>query len=417
MQNISRNTFFMENEQHLNKMVLSLMRWAYLSPPLLILGKIVGVFKEVSYTNLFFIMIVTLAFLFFLDRHYAKHSESPTEKYILLGTLELIIAAISVIPGLCLFLSYLIVPICSCLYFDKKFTRRLLILGYVVMILSLVYRGLFTWSVYMGTVTRSEWIFAYSVGMSIEYIPCAVGLYFIAQAAFETMYRVTTKNANMRATQSELIKSFVGIIEPRDVASSVHIKRVGAYTSLICKKLREYGYYANELTTDVIEYIEDAAPLYDVGKTKVAPELLAKKGKLSEEEFAKVKLHTEYGARLIDAEFGDVEDAAYVRTAREIALSHHERWDGSGYPNGLIEAGIPVGARIVAVVDALDALISPRPYKEACSLDEAFVVICEQSGAQFDPLVVKALMQLKEEIRAYNESESVAAADMSGAGI
>jgi putative two-component system response regulator len=152
------------------------------------------------------------------------------------------------------------------------------------------------------------------------------------------------------------------------------------------------------LDEEEVSLIERAAPLHDVGKIGVPDAVLLKPGRLTPQEFRVVQAHTELGADILAQG-----SSRLVRAAREIALTHHERWDGTGYPQGLAGEAIPLWGRIVAVADVLDALMSERPYKRAWTPAEALAELRAQAGQQFDPRVVAAL---EEELRGQEEAGS-----------
>ena len=126
--------------------------------------------------------------------------------------------------------------------------------------------------------------------------------------------------------------------------------------------------------------------------------ILNKPGKLTPEEFEKMKTHTTEGSRIVGEVLGDVEEPEYMEIARQVAMSHHEKWDGSGYPQGLKQDEIPLCARIMAIADVFDALISKRCYKSAFPVEEAFAIIEQSSGSHFDPVIAATFLELKPEI-------------------
>ena len=144
-----------------------------------------------------------------------------------------------------------------------------------------------------------------------------------------------------------------------------------------------------------------AAPLHDIGKIKISDVILLKPAKLDAEEFAKMKTHSEEGREIIRNILTIIEDEGFLRVAQNIAAYHHEKWDGSGYPEGKKEDNIPLCARIMAIADVFDALVSKRVYKEAYPLDESFKIIKESSGTHFDPELVKAFLNIRDKIEAY----------------
>jgi putative two-component system response regulator len=167
----------------------------------------------------------------------------------------------------------------------------------------------------------------------------------------------------------------------RDEETSQHMRRVGILSALLALSLgRPWG---------EVDLIRLAAPLHDIGKIAVPDYILRKPGKLTRAEFDQMKTHTFIGHQILGAGPSDV-----LRVAAQIALSHHERWDGTGYPQGLGGIHIPFPARITAIADVFDALTHARPYKEAWSLEEALETIEEESGRQFDPELVPAFLSL-----------------------
>lgn len=178
--------------------------------------------------------------------------------------------------------------------------------------------------------------------------------------------------------------------EYRDRDTGTHIKRIGRYSILIASNLG--------LSSAEIENLGYAAPLHDVGKIGVPDHILMKPGKLNPEDWEIMKRHTVIGAELLRGS-----EAEFIKMAETIALTHHERWDGSGYPAGLRGAEIPLCGRIVAVADVFDALVSKRPYKAPYTANDAFLIISEGKGTQFDPDIVDAFLVDKKRILAILE--------------
>jgi putative two-component system response regulator len=193
--------------------------------------------------------------------------------------------------------------------------------------------------------------------------------------------RVQERTAELAAAQIEIVERLAQAAEYRDDVTGQHTQRVGRAAARMAAALG--------LPKDDVDRILRAAPLHDVGKIGIPDAILLKRGKLTVEEFDHMKRHTTIGARLLAGS-----RHMLLQCAAEIALTHHERWDGSGYPRGLRGTAIPLNGRIVAVADVFDALTSERPYKRAWSTEEALAEIQRQSGRQFDPDVVAAFMRL-----------------------
>jgi hypothetical protein len=192
--------------------------------------------------------------------------------------------------------------------------------------------------------------------------------------------------------QEKIIFSLSNIIESRDQITGDHIHNTSEYVAFIAGKLLEEGAFPDVLTPEYADLAVKAAPLHDVGKIQVSDTILCKPGRLTPDEFEKVKFHTDYGKEIMAEIIGDIEDSDYLEIASKMAFSHHERYDGKGYPLGLGDEQIPLCARIMAVADVLDALLSKRHYKDAYSLEKTKEIMSEEFGKQFDPVVLSALL-------------------------
>ena len=192
--------------------------------------------------------------------------------------------------------------------------------------------------------------------------------------------------------QEHIISGLANLIESRDLETGAHVARTSEFVRLLAEFARADGVYREHLDDRAIALMYRAAPLHDVGKIVVPDEILKKPGKLTQEEFALMKRHAAEGGRIVREVLGSVADSAYLSMAEQIAECHHERWDGSGYPAGLAGEDIPLCARIMAIADVYDALVSERCYKKAMPAAEALAVIREESGTHFDPSLVRVFL-------------------------
>lgn len=208
-------------------------------------------------------------------------------------------------------------------------------------------------------------------------------------------------NERMINLQNNTIIGLANLIESRDGETGGHVKRTAKYVSMLAKAAQSAGYEADTLTDDYIDLLGRAAPLHDIGKIAVSDTILKKPGKLTDEEFEQMKAHASLGGDMIRDVIGGIEDIEYVNLAVDIARYHHEKWDGSGYCSGLAGEDIPLCARIMALADVFDALISERCYKAPLSLDEAFKIIENSAGTHFDPRLVPLFLGLRSEIEEY----------------
>lgn len=199
--------------------------------------------------------------------------------------------------------------------------------------------------------------------------------------------------------QNNTIIGMANLIENRDGDTGEHIKRTSKYVELLAKEARKHNYHSEILTDHYIDLLIKAAPMHDIGKIAVKDSILKKPGKLTGEEFAEIQSHAAEGARIIRDVLGNIEEKEYVEIAASVAAGHHEKWDGSGYPLGQKGEEIPLCARIMAIADVYDALISKRCYKNAMSPDEAIAIIKESAGSHFDPTLAQIFIEQKEEIK------------------
>ena len=193
-----------------------------------------------------------------------------------------------------------------------------------------------------------------------------------------------SQGVRIEKIQNNLITTLATAVEERDQCTGGHIVRTEEYVSKLVDKIRKKEKYA-KLPRLYFRNVVMAAPMHDLGKIKIPDHILNKPGKLTIEEYEIMKKHSEYGAQVIQSSMRNVDDDSYIDVAINIAKYHHERYDGTGYPEQLKGEDIPLEARIMALADVYDALISKRPYKEAFSKEKALEIIKDGAGTQFDP--------------------------------
>ena len=211
--------------------------------------------------------------------------------------------------------------------------------------------------------------------------------------------QVKKRTLQLEALQDALIISMASLAETRDNETGHHIRRTQHYILELAKHLAQKPKFALDLPPKKIELIYKTAPLHDIGKVGVPDRILLKPGRLDPEEFDEMKRHTVYGREALDAAAKTLgTEETFLTTAREIAYYHHEKWDGSGYPVGISGENIPLSARLMAIVDVYDALISRRPYKEPMTHEQAYKIIFDGKGTHFDPDAVEAFGEIQEAI-------------------
>ena len=207
------------------------------------------------------------------------------------------------------------------------------------------------------------------------------------------------KNETISRMQENLIITMANLVESRDENTGSHIKNTAAYTRIIMEELRKEGHYTEKLTDEYMADVVRSAPLHDIGKIHIPDAVLNKPGKLTDEEFALMKQHTVYGGQVIEKTRPASGNTSYLDVAKDLATYHHEWWNGRGYPEGLSGEAIPLSARIMAVADVFDALVSKRCYKPGFTFEKSMDIIREESGTHFDPLVAGAFLNAADEVR------------------
>lgn len=204
--------------------------------------------------------------------------------------------------------------------------------------------------------------------------------------------------------QNEMIMGFATLVENKDGNTGGHIRRSSAYVKLIARRLKKNKKFRSLLTRDYLSHLEQSAPMHDIGKIGISDAILQKPGKLTDEEFHRMKEHAALGGQIIRETFGHLFDQEYETMAYQVARYHHEKWNGRGYPDGLKGEQIPLCARIMAVADVFDAVSSRRCYRDALPLETCYGIIRQGRGEDFDPDVVDAFLSDTAQVeRIYSE--------------
>ena len=223
-----------------------------------------------------------------------------------------------------------------------------------------------------------------------------------------------TEKINLEAHSRELMRqlsqaqqvtilSLAKLTEYRDLETGTHLERIMKYTEILAHELSGLDSYSSYITEEYILDLVSSCPLHDIGKVGIPDNILHKPGKLTSDEFDIMKNHTIIGGDTIRDAEEQLQSRSYLELGREIAYSHHEKWDGSGYPHGLKEENIPLSARIVSVADVYDALISKRPYKDAYTHQTAVSIIKKTEGTHFDPSIIDAFARCEPLFEEYSE--------------
>lgn len=223
----------------------------------------------------------------------------------------------------------------------------------------------------------------------------------IALAEYERSLenKVAEKIEEIESMYDLISVSFAGLVESRDGVTGGHLKNTSLYYSAFIDHLLTIPKYSEQLSPQIVKKARRSAPLHDVGKIAIEDAVLQKAGSLSEAEFEKMKLHSVIGGQLFAFIKERIPDREFGEIAEQIAKYHHEKWNGSGYPEGLKETEIPLVARIMSIVDVYDALTSERPYKKPFSHEKSMAIIVSKSGTDFDPDLVAEFVNIGNKIQ------------------
>lgn len=389
--------FFEQNVININKICGKIIISVIIVPILLSLCVKLGLFTmPLDWLFLFSLILIPYAIFQNLLIRFCKNQILNT--YVTLFGLEILVAFLGSNGYVNIYISCALIPVISCLYFNPKLTGIVTVFSYFGLLVSLWFKSQKAYLSLLDTNSALEYFIAFGAGFTIEYIFVFMLTNVITKRCQETLEEVYESNKHIKNVQRKIIRSFANLVESRDSFTGEHIKRTTKYVELISRELLSKGLYANELTEKNIELFVNAAPLHDLGKIHVPDYILCKPSKFTPEEYEKMKVHPYEGVKLIEENLIGVEEPEYIDCAKIMSLYHHEKWDGTGYPNGVKGIDIPLCARIMAAADVLDALLSRRQYKEAMTIEKTMDIFMESRGTHFEPCIVDAIINCKDSI-------------------
>lgn len=202
----------------------------------------------------------------------------------------------------------------------------------------------------------------------------------------------------MENYNSEIVTSFATLVESRDSSTGSHVKRTKSYVKILLDEIKTNNLYSSIMTKDFEDKMMNAAPMHDIGKISIPDTILQKPGKLTDEEYNVMKKHSVLGGEIIQEIFKDMDDKEFLNIAYDVTRYHHEKWNGNGYPEGLVGKEIPFSARIMAIADVFDAISAKRCYRDAMPLDKCFAIIKEGKGVDFDPVLTDLFLNAREKV-------------------
>lgn len=437
---VTDDSFFTENIVNINKRIYIILFWTLIVPVSFVALTQVGVwYVPTPYAAMIFIYSLAMAFIcMVLNKTGNKNLQSVTMYLGLIG-ISGFVFLLGMKGVIVLTISWAFAPFISCLYYNRRLTRITTIINFVLTIVAYWLRSSAVTLVLSGVKTASRWFIENVPGVIVEFIFVFLVTDFLSKRTYQTFRRLmsinadkdgaykrlnektleqfntnkelqekneyieklneelNTRNKGLSENQHKIVEFVVSSFGSFDLFGVTHNYHTGKYVQEISKKLRENGYYADELTDEKIETYMLTALLHDAGKIRIPQNIVNKFGKYTKEEYEIMKTHPMEGRKILE-EMPIIDDGSFNIIAKEMALYHHERWDGSGYPYGVSGEAIPLCARILGAADVLDALISPRLYKEPMSIDEAMKFFAKEKGKSFEPCIADAVIALKNEI-------------------
>lgn len=394
----SLTDFFLDNEKKTNDLLVTALFFCAVLCVLLVATCLAGFFPDINSSTVIPISLFDFIFILFLIPLMKNKRDSNVTKYLVICAISLMILSIAVIPNIRVYLTFLIPPLLASFYMNEHFTFFSCIVSGFMYLLSIGARCIFEGDDTFLTQTRWEYFLSFGIGGLVEYCVYCFILFYLTRTTYQSLMHSYLRRKRLNQIHNLILDGFANIVESKDKSTAEHISRTSRYVELICEKLRDKGLFPDQVNDTTIPVMIRAAPFHDLGKISVPDDILNKSSKLDSQEWTVIKHHPTDGALFIQHNFVVLNDDLFTKIASEMALCHHERVDGTGYPFKLVGDEIPVCARIMAAADIFDALVSERAYKKAYSIDEAYSVLRELSGSTLDPAIVECMFDAREEV-------------------
>ena len=422
---VTDEEFFKENIVSVNRMVGKVLLFSSLVPISFIVLTLLGIWYVPHFysISLFLFSSISTLVLHILNK---KEIKQILSMYLGIICIILFVDILGFNSVIVVTISYGFAPFLSCLYYNKKLTVITNIMQYLTIILVMWGRSytIFDYYVFIhAEQTQLDWFISNMAGITVEFLFVFIVCIFMSTRTHRTLNNLVNaneerdnalrnlkernqyiiklneeleqKNKELEDTQFKIIQFVAQCLGSHDIFTGLHVMHTQKYVEVICKELRDEGYYVDELTDRNIKLFSTAAFLHDIGKIHIPEGILNKIGKFTPDEYAMMKCHPEEGKKLLEY-LPPIEGGRFNDIAKKMAYYHHEKWDGSGYPNGVARFDIPLCARIMAAADVLDALISQRLYKDPLTVEEAMEVFAKSKGIHFEPCIADAVINCEQ---------------------
>lgn len=426
---INDEVFFKENIVNVNKKISIILFCTIFVPVSFIILTFAGLWivpHSYSLLVLGFSIISSLLYYFLIKKNVNHHF------LMYLGILftSIFVFLLGYKGVITLTISFAFPPFITCFYYNRRITKYTTIFSFIISLVVYWFRAYSVPIVSAGLQKPLEWFLKNFLGLVIEYVFLYLITDYMSNRTHKTLQilmqsmdksekaydalkeknkevelineKLQEKNKQLDETQFKIIKFIAECLGSHDLFTGNHVIHTQKYVEIICNELVRMGKYTDILTEENIQLYKNAAFLHDIGKIHVPEGILNKIGKFTDEEFDIMKSHPKEGQNLLKF-LPTVNDGKFNKIAEEMAVYHHEKWDGSGYPNKLAGTDIPLCARIMAGADVIDALLSQRLYKNPMSIDEAEKIFIESKGKHFDPFVAEAVINCKDEISKWDK--------------
>ena len=391
--------FLDHHTSKMNLLVIKVYAVTCIIPIAIFIGCVLKLYNYPPLRASFSILLsfVLLAAMIF---YYKKKPDSHFFKYFAAITIQSIVFSLSLDPNLKVTVTYSVMPLITFLYFDPKFSFWACIICLISAFSAWFLISDETIEFFHLGVSKKFYLISSGSALLLEFTAMTTLLCVSSVQTNKFKMSLIEHNLKLREIQTRVLYSFADLIELRDGTTGEHVKRTSAIVSRMVNYMIDHNIYTDRVSIDTLRCVVMAAPLHDIGKLKVPDHILSKPAPLTEDEYEIIKKHPVESERIVKQTLKNVEDNQFVNIASEVCLYHHEKWDGSGYPEHLKGDSIPISARIMAIADVFDALCSERPYKKPFPIDEAFKILEESKGKHFDPVFVDIMVALRPSLEA-----------------
>ena len=422
-------TFFNENIVNVNKKVNTILFCTIPVPIVFAILSAINVWI-VPHTYSFSVFLYSTIFSFLYKFLIKKNFNQVFLMYLGIFVTSGFVFLLGIEGIITITISFAFPPFITCLYYNRRVTKYTTLVCFVLSCICYWPRSFHVPLVLAGAETPLYWFIKNIIGLVIEYIFLFILTDYMAKRTHNTLQslvksresaenaytelkesnekikeiniKLHEKNSELAETQFKIIQFVAECLGSHDLFTGRHVMHTQKYVEAISIELMKLGHYESELTPKDIHLFKNAAFLHDIGKIHVPEGILNKIGKFTNEEFELMKCHTTEGKDLLEF-LPMVNDGRFNEIAKQMAHYHHEKWDGSGYPNKIAGIEIPLCARIMAAADVMDALLSQRLYKEPKTIEEAIEIFENSRGTHFEPCIVDAVISCKDKIAAIDQ--------------